>query len=115
MKTNALHLVTALLAFTSAAHAAETYPTGTIRLIVPAQPGGASDILGRLLAVRMTETFRHQVVVDNRGGAGHVLATEMTARANANGHTLLLASVNHAINPSLVYTSRPGAYWPYRN
>jgi len=89
-------------AIASAAGAAENYPQRAIRLIVPYPPGGAGDIIGRILAARLGEAVRQQVVADNRPGGGQVIATQLAARANPDGHTLLLASTTHAINPGLL-------------
>ena len=89
-------------AIASAAGAAETYPQRAIRLIVPYPPGGAGDIIGRILAARLGEAVRQQVVADNRPGGGQVIATQLAARANPDGYTLLLASTTHAINPGLL-------------
>ena len=89
-------------AIPSGAGAAEAYPQRAIRLIVPYPPGGAGDIIGRILAARLGEAVRQQVVADNRPGGGQVIATQLTARANPDGYTLLLASTTHAINPGLL-------------
>ena len=86
----------------SAASAAESYPNHAIRLIVPAPPGGASDIVGRLVALRLGEGLGQQIVVDNRGGGGQVIATELGARATPDGYTLLMVSAAHGINPGLL-------------
>jgi len=77
------------------------YPDRPIRLIVGFPPGGAADILGRIAAQRLTEGVGQQVVVDNRGGAGGLIATETAARANPDGYTLLFTSIPHVINPHL--------------
>ena len=87
--------------FASGAWGADSYPQRAIRLIVPYPPGGAGDIVGRMLAVRLTESLGQQVVVDNRGGGGQIIATELTAKAPPDGHTLFLASATHGINPGL--------------
>jgi tripartite-type tricarboxylate transporter receptor subunit TctC len=81
--------------------AAQTYPTKPVRLIVPFPPGGSNDIVGRLMAQELTEKLGKQVVVDNRGGAGGVLGTEIAANADPDGHTLLIISVAYAFNPAL--------------
>lgn len=81
--------------------AAESYPQRAIRLIVPYPPGGAGDIVGRLLSLRLTDALGQQVVVDNRPGGGQLIATEMAAKAAPDGHTLFLASATHGINPGL--------------
>jgi tripartite-type tricarboxylate transporter receptor subunit TctC len=80
---------------------ADAYPRRAVRLIVPYPPGGAGDIVGRMLGARLTEAFGQQVVVDNRGGGGQVIATELAAKAPPDGHTLFLASATHGINPGL--------------
>ncbi len=76
-----------------AAHAAVTYPAKPIRLIVPFSPGGGSDVPARLLATALTASMGQQVVVDNRAGAGGILAGELTARAVPDGYTVLLGSI----------------------
>lgn len=80
---------------------AADYPARPVRLIVGFPPGGAADILGRVAAQHLTERLGQQVVVDNRGGAGGLVATEIAARANADGYTLLFTSIPHVINPHL--------------
>ena len=97
-------LFAALLACTtlSCADAADPYPTNPIRLITPAPPGGATDIMARSLAQKLAEALGQQVVVDNRGGGGTIIATQLTARAVADGHTLLLANAAFGTNPALI-------------
>jgi tripartite-type tricarboxylate transporter receptor subunit TctC len=80
---------------------AQTYPDRPVRLIVGFPPGGAADILGRVAAQQLTEALRQQVVVDNRGGAGGLIATELAAKASPDGYTLLFTSIPHVINPHL--------------
>ncbi len=81
--------------------AADTYPQRPIRLIIPYPPAGAGDIVGRMLSSRLGERLGQQLVIDNRGGGGQVIATEMTAKAAPDGYTLLLASATHGVNPGL--------------
>jgi tripartite-type tricarboxylate transporter receptor subunit TctC len=83
--------------------AAESYPAKTIRFIVPFPPGGATDVVTRVVAQRLNEAWKRQaVVVDNRGGAGGVLGSELAARAPADGYTLIMGTTGtHAINASL--------------
>ena len=97
-------LFAALLACTtlSCADAADPYPTKPIRLITPAPPGGATDIMAHSLAQKLAEALGQQVVVDNRGGGGTIIATQLTARAVADGHTLLLANAAFGTNPALI-------------
>ena len=83
------------------AQAADTYPQRSIRLIVPYPPGGAGDIVGRLLSSRLGERLGQQIVIDNRGGGAQLIATDMAAKAPHDGYTLFLASATHGINPGL--------------
>ena len=77
------------------------YPDKPIRLVCPIPPGGTTDLVARLVAQKLTESLGQQVIVDNRGGAGGVIGTEMVARSAADGYTLLLGSMTtHAINPA---------------
>lgn len=85
----------------SPASAAEAYPQRAIRLIIPFPPGGAGDILGRMISPRLGEALGQQIVIDNRGGGNQIIATQLTAKAPADGHTLFLASTTHGINPGL--------------
>jgi len=81
--------------------AAQIYPTRPVRFIVAFAPGGAADIIGRIIAAQLTEQLGEQIVVDNRGGAGGVIGTEIAVKAKPDGYTLLLFSSAHAVNPSL--------------
>lgn len=85
-----------LLSLSSAARA--DYPEKPIRLVVPFPPGGVTDIVARLLADRLTAEFGQQVLVDNKAGAGGVIASDIVAKAPADGYTLLLTTNNHTIN-----------------
>ncbi|MEO8486405.1 MAG: tripartite tricarboxylate transporter substrate binding protein [Betaproteobacteria bacterium] len=83
------------------------YPHQPIRIVVPFPPGGATDIMARAAAQRMTEAWKAQVVVDNRPGAGGNIGSELVARAPADGYTLEMGTVGtHAINASL-YAKMP--------
>jgi len=81
--------------------AAESYPTKPVRLIIPFPPGGSNDIVGRLMAAKLSNHLGKQVVVDNRGGAGGVLGTEMAAKSEPDGYTLLICAAAHTVNASL--------------
>ena len=87
--------------FTHLATAAEAYPSRPIRFIVPFPPGGGNDIVGRIVAVKLGEGLGQQVVVDNRGGAGGTIGTDMTAKAPADGYTMLVNNISLAVNHTL--------------
>lgn len=80
---------------------AQPFPTKPVRLIAPFPPGGGVDATSRVLAQKLTELWRHQVIVDNRSGAGTTLGTEIAARAAADGYTLLLTNNALAISAGL--------------
>lgn len=83
-----------------AAHAAD-YPEKPIRIIVPFTPGGSTDILARMIGQKLQEAWGQQVIADNRPGANGVVAADITAKANPDGHTLMFVAIGHAINPLL--------------
>jgi len=91
----------AMVIMQGAAVAATAYPERPVRLIVGFPPGGAADTLGRIAAQQLTDRLGQQVVVDNRGGAGGLIATEIAVKADADGYTLLFSSIPHVINPHL--------------
>lgn len=86
------YLVTAVLAAVAPASWAQAYPNKPIRMIVPDAPGGAPDILARLLAQKMSDGMGQQVIVDNRPGAAGQLAAEAAARAAPDGYTLFMST-----------------------
>ena len=80
---------------------AQEYPARTVRMIVPFPPGGGTDYFGRIIAQKLTENLGATFVVDNRGGAGGIIGTEVAAKSKPDGYTIILVSTSHAINPSL--------------
>jgi tripartite-type tricarboxylate transporter receptor subunit TctC len=80
---------------------AQSYPTKPIRLIVPTAPGGSTDIVARMLAQKLTATFKQSVVVDNRPGGGQTIGTETAVRANPDGYTMIVVSGSYAANAAL--------------
>jgi tripartite-type tricarboxylate transporter receptor subunit TctC len=102
IKTNAYKiLLLQVLWVATASHAAESYPARPVRMIVPFAPGAAQDIMGRVVAQRLTEAWGQQVVVDNRAGAGSNIGVELATRAQPDGYTLLFANEAMAINATL--------------
>src|SRR5688572_27464416 len=79
--------------------AAQTYPNRPIRLLLGYGAGGAADIVARLIAPRLSEKLGQQIVVDNRPGAGSIIATELLARSTADGYTIMLANASFGANP----------------
>jgi tripartite-type tricarboxylate transporter receptor subunit TctC len=88
-------------AFAAGTHA-QTYPAKTVRMIVPFAPGGNTDIIARVFAPKMAEALGQQVIIDNRGGAGSTIGTEIAAKSPPDGYTLLMVSAAHTINPAMV-------------
>ena len=95
-------LHSAALLFLAGAACAQTYPNKPVRLIVPQPPGGGADIVARLIGQKLAEGLHQQVVVDNRAGAGGIVGTELVARAQPDGYTLLIGITGSlTINPNL--------------
>ncbi len=84
------------------AHAADTFPARSIRMIVPFSAGGAADIIGRLIGVRMSDTLGQSIVIDTRPGGGTVLGTEIVARAAPDGYTVGMLATTLAVNAGLL-------------
>ncbi|OGA39308.1 MAG: hypothetical protein A3G24_12535 [Betaproteobacteria bacterium RIFCSPLOWO2_12_FULL_62_13] len=81
---------------------AQQYPNRPIRFVVPFPPGGGNDIVGRIVALRLGDALGQPVVVDNRGGAGGTIGTDLTAKAPADGHTMLINNISLAVNHTLI-------------
>ena len=95
-------LTLAPLLFTALLAQAQTYPSKSVRVVVPFAAGGPADIYARYLSQRLQEPLGQSFVIDNRPGAGSIIGTELVARSPADGYTLLLMSNTHTINESLI-------------
>jgi tripartite-type tricarboxylate transporter receptor subunit TctC len=98
----ALCSAAALIAASLSSSDALAYPTKPLRLVVPYPPGGPVDITARIVGPELSQTLGQPVVIDNRAGAGGILASDLVAKSVPDGHTLLLGTVTNAINPSVV-------------
>jgi tripartite-type tricarboxylate transporter receptor subunit TctC len=95
-------IVAAAALLGSAAHGtAAEYPTRPITLVVPYAAGGGNDVIARIVAEKMATSLGQSIVIENRGGAGGTIATRQVAKAEPDGHTILIATSSLAINPSL--------------
>lgn len=81
---------------------AQDYPNKSVRMIVPFAPGGNTDIIARIVAPGMSKALGQQIVIENRGGAGSMLGTEVASKAAPDGYTVLMVSAAHVINPAMV-------------
>ena len=84
------------------AQAADNYPSRSVRLITPANPGGTTDFLARLLAVHLTKAWGQSAIVDNRGSASGVNGAEITMNSAPDGHTLFMVYHQHTVNAALI-------------
>ena len=92
---------------------AQNYPSKVIKMVVPAGPGGPTDVLARLVAERMAATLGQSVIIDNRGGAGGAIAAKAVAGADPDGYTLLFG--NTATLANIPAVSKSAGYDPIRN
>jgi tripartite-type tricarboxylate transporter receptor subunit TctC len=113
-------LVASVAVLLPASALAQAYPTKPVRLIVPFAPGGTNDILGRMVATRLSETLGQHVIVDNRPGHQGIIGTNLGATAAPDGYTLVMISSAYTMNPvtikmpfdplkALVFVSKIGA------
>jgi tripartite-type tricarboxylate transporter receptor subunit TctC len=93
-------LVAALLLAAGLAHA-QDYPSKPIRMIVPYPPGGGTDVVARIVNEKLAVELGQSIVIDNKGGAGGSVGTEIASKAPADGYTILLTLSSHTINPKL--------------
>ncbi|HEV7819638.1 MAG TPA: tripartite tricarboxylate transporter substrate-binding protein, partial [Burkholderiales bacterium] len=91
---------------TALAQPVETYPARPLRMIVAFTAGSETDFFARIVGQKMAERWNQQVVVDNRPGAGGVLATKLVASSSPDGYTIFMNSMAHAITPA-IYTKLP--------
>jgi tripartite-type tricarboxylate transporter receptor subunit TctC len=100
-------LLLCTLTLPAGATVAQTFPSKPIRLVVGSVAGGGNDLVGRLLALKLSESLRQPVVVDNRGGANGIIGMELVARAAPDGYTWFMGTAGHlSVNPAL-YTDMP--------
>jgi tripartite-type tricarboxylate transporter receptor subunit TctC len=85
----------------------DTYPSRPIRVIIPYPPGGTSDILARLIGNKLTESWKQQIIVDNRTGANGNIGLELAARATPDAHTFVLTDIGNAVIGTILYTKLP--------
>lgn len=98
-----IRFISALLALCAALPAAaQQYPAKTIRLVSPFPPGGSVDVVGRILAAKLTENLGQQVIVDNRSGASGIIGTEIVAKSPPDGYTLLINTLPLVTNQFLM-------------
>jgi tripartite-type tricarboxylate transporter receptor subunit TctC len=102
MKLSISRLAVAAALFSTAAAFAQTYPARPIRMIVPFPPGGSTDLVARVIAQKMSESWGHQVVVDNRPGANGMIGADLVAKGAPDGYSIVLGTIGPmAINASL--------------
>jgi len=90
------------LALAAGAASAQSFPTKPVRLIIGSPPGGGNDIVGRILAQKLSESLGQHVIVDNRGGANGIIGMELVAKAAPDGYTMYMGTAGHlSVNPAL--------------
>src|SRR5262245_53542930 len=99
-------LAIALIAFPPLS-AAQQYPSRALRLVVPFAPGGSTDVLARIVGQRLTETLGQPVIVDNRPAAGGTTGSDLVAKANPDGYTLLVGSIATMVIAKALHANLP--------
>ncbi|ABE43644.1 Bug family tripartite tricarboxylate transporter substrate binding protein [Polaromonas sp. JS666] len=99
-------LLGSLLAVSLSAAWAQTYPTKPVKLIVPFAPGGFTDVVARILGLRLSTAMGQQFVIENKAGAGSIIGTDFVAKAAPDGYTLVMVSTTHVISP-WIYKNMP--------
>src|SRR5450759_4919669 len=94
-------LMTVVLASVAGAVSAQPFPTMPIRIIMPQAPGALADVAARMVAQKMSQTMGQSVLIENRPGAGVVVAAQAVLRSNADGHAMLLTGSGTAVSVSL--------------
>ncbi len=89
------------------AESAAGFPSKHMRLVIPFTPGGGTDIVGRMIAQKMSESWGQQVVVDNKAGANGTIGADMVAKSPPDGYTLCLFTASHSVNVSLQGVKQP--------
>jgi tripartite-type tricarboxylate transporter receptor subunit TctC len=105
--SRAIFVVLLLMLGWGGVHAQQQYPTRPIRLIVAFPPGGSTDIIARVIGQRLGERLGQQIVIDNRGGAGGTIGTELAARGNPDGYTLTMGTTSTHVVSVAVYSKLP--------
>lgn len=103
-----LVLAAAFALFTTpAVNAADTYPNKPVRLIIPQPPGGGTDTVGRVIAAKLSDRLRVQVLAENRAGASSIIGTDFVAKSSPDGYTLLFTPASFAANAALIPQKLP--------
>jgi tripartite-type tricarboxylate transporter receptor subunit TctC len=116
MKRHAVLFFTAalcMLGVTAGGALAQSYPSKPVRIVVGFPPGGANDVLGRLLAQKMSDAWGQPVIIENKPGAGSIIAAEFVAKSPPDGHTLLVGAFSQMIINPYLYPNLP--YDPIRD
>src|SRR5688572_7607411 len=102
MKTRlVISMLVAAAAFTAGMAQAQQYPVKPVRILIPWPPGGANDVVGRVVAQRMSENLGQQFVVENRGGASGTIGSDLVAKGPTDGYVVMVHSATHVANPHL--------------